>query len=148
MNANRPIRQASWRTRRQRIGGFLLVIVSSVMVAALYLGIASQATLAGREIQTLEREISKVREENANLKTELARALAYRKMETREKELGYHPASAEETHYIYVPGYAGQQNINIGITAEQENNQSSLPEEYSLSLFDWVEMQTRRGPSR
>ena len=148
MNVNRPILQAPWRTRQQKIGAVLLAIVGTSMIAALYLGLASQATLAGREIQTLERKTSLVKEENANLKTELARILSHKATEIRGDSLGFYPASSKETHYIYVPGYEGQQTINLTNDANRTENKSSLPVEYTLSLFEWIEWQTNRGVSR
>lgn len=115
------------------------------MVAALYLSVASQATLAGREIQTLEREISLAREENANLKTELARLLSHHATETRSNALGFRPASVEETHYISVPGYEGRQPVTLAANAALSANNTLLPAEYSQSLFDWFELQMQRG---
>ena len=138
MTINRPILQAPWRTQRQRVGAILLGIVTAIMVAALYLSVASQSTLIGREVQTLEREISLGRQENANLKTELARLLSYHAVETRSDGLGFYPATEEETHYLLVPGYGGREAVVL-LEDSNEALSSSLPYEYSLSLFDWFE---------
>ena len=138
MTINRPILQAPWRTQRQRVGAILLGIVAAVMVFALYLSVASQSTLIGREIQNLEREISLAKQENANLKTELARLLSYHAVETRGDNLGFYPAVEEETHYLLVPGYSGKEAVVL-LEESQEVISSSLPSEYSLSLFDWFE---------
>ena len=138
MTINRPILQAPWRTQRQRVGAILLGIVAAVMVFALYLSVASQSTLIGREIQNLEREISLAKQENANLKTELARLLSYHAVETRGDNLGFYPAVEEETHYLLVPGYSGKEAVVL-LEESQEVISSLLPSEYSLSLFDWFE---------
>ena len=138
MTINRPILQAPWRTQRQRVGAILLGIVAAVMVFALYLSVASQSTLIGREIQNLEREISLAKQENANLKTELARLLSYHAVEARGDNLGFYPAVEEETHYLLVPGYSGKEAVVL-LEESQEVISSSLPSEYSLSLFDWFE---------
>ena len=143
MNMNRPIQQASWRTHRQRVGTILLGIVGSIMVLALYLSLASHSTLIGREVQTLEREIRLSKQENANLKTELARLLSYRAIEARGSELGFYPAAATETHYILVPGYSGREPT-ILMHDSNSNNEIVLPTtEYSQSLFDWLNLSTR-----
>ena len=148
MNISRPIQQAPWRTRRQRIGAVLLVIVGISMLAALYLGVTSQATLLGREIQTLEREIGFAKEENANLKTELAGLISYDATQIRGTALGFRPATAEETHYLYIPGYEGSQVINLAKDINQNTNATLLSAEYTQSLFDWFESKTRGGSSR
>jgi len=148
MNISRPIQQAPWRTRRQRIGAILLAIVGISMLAALYLGVTSQATLAGREIQALEREISFAKEENANLKTELAHLMSYDATEIRGNSLGFHPATAEETHYLYVPGYEGIQTVNFANDTNRSTSTTLLSAKYTQSLFDWFAVQTRRGRSQ
>ena len=148
MNIKRTIQQAPWRTRRQRIGAVLLALVGISMIAALYLSVASQATLTGREIQSLEREISLTRERNANLKTELARLLSYRAIKTRSDALEFRPATTEEIHYILVPGYDGRQPVNLTNDAILNTNTSLLPTEYSQSLFEWIDWQMHRGTSQ
>ena len=148
MNISRPIQQAPWRTRRQRIGAVLLAIVGISMLAALYLGVTSQATLVGREIQVLEREIGFAKEENANLKTELARLMSYDATKIRGNTLGFHPATVEETHYIYIPGYDGTQTVNFATDTNQNASTTLLSTEYTQSLFDWFAGQTRQGGSQ
>ncbi|RLD05936.1 MAG: hypothetical protein DRI32_03395 [Chloroflexi bacterium] len=143
MKITRIIRQAPWRTRRQRVGAVLLAIVGTMMIAALYLSVASQATLVGREIQSLERESSSTKEENANLKTELARLLSYRAVNARSDVLGFHPAAAEETHYIVVPGYEGINPVNLTRSIPSSTSSSLLPTEYTQSLFEWFDARTR-----
>ena len=138
MTSKRPILQASWRIRQQKIGAVLLMLVGVGMVAALYLSLASQATLLGREIQDLEREISRTREENANLKTELARLLSYEASQARSDDLGFRPAKITEVHYILVPGYDGVQPVNFTNDDVSETDTKVLPVEYSQSLFEWV----------
>ena len=148
MNIKRTIQQAPWRTRRQRVGAVLLAIVGTSMIAALYLSVASQATLVGREIQTLERQISLTREKNANLKTELARLLSYHAVKARGDALGFRPATTEEIHYILVPGYEGRQPIDLTNDAALNTPSALLPAEYSQSLFDWLDWQLHRGSSQ
>jgi len=120
MNANRPILQASWRVRQQKVGLVLLALVGATMIAALYLSVSSQATLVGREIQVLEGQISLTRESNANLKTELARLLCYE----------------------------GKEPINLTDDTARNINTSFLPVEYSQSLFEWFGLRTQRGSSQ
>ena len=148
MDIKRTIQQAPWRTRRQQIGAVLLALVGVIMVFALYLSVASQATLTGREIQSLERNISLTREQNANLKTELARLLSYRSVQKRSDALGFSPATPEETHYILVPGYEEVRPINLTDTTTLNTNISSLPTAYSQSLFEWIDLQMHRGSSQ
>ena len=142
---SRRIQQASWRTRRQRLGTILLVIVAVVMVAALYLDVASRTTLMGREIQTLEHETSAVRAENANLKTELARLLSYHEVTARSSLLGFHRATAAEVVYLAVPGYTAEEPVNLVIEDDAAVQNGVLSKAYTQSLFDWVGIQVSGG---
>jgi hypothetical protein len=144
-NFVRPIQQASWRTRRQRVGTILLVILSVVMVAALYLDVASRTTLVGREIQTLEYETSLVKAENANLKTELAELLSYHEVQARSEALGFRRATGADIVYLSVPGYRGQEPVNLVIAADGADQAQILSEAYTQSLFEWVGVQLRGG---
>jgi len=148
MRTNRPILQAPWRTQRQKLGAMLLAIVGGTMIAALYLSVASRATLVGREIQTLEREISLNKEKNANLKTELARLLSLYATETRSEALGFRPATTEETHYLPVPGYPEEKAIALADEGDQITNQVQLPAVYSMSIFEWFSSNMKRGSVR
>jgi len=145
---NRRIQQAPWRTRRQKAGAVLLAIVGSSMIAALYLSVASRSTLVAREIQSLEYKISLGRQENANLKTELAGLLSHDAISVRSDALDFQSASAEETHYILVPGYSGKEPITLGTNEDLSTRNLSLSAKYSQSLFEWFELQAQRGGLR
>ena len=142
---SRRIQQASWRTRRQTIGTILLVIVGIVMVAALYLDVAARTTLVGREIQVLEWEIGEIRAENANLKTELAHLLSYHEVAVRSDLLGFRRATAEETHYLIVPGYQGDSPVQLVTEDSVDAQNNLLKEAYTQSLFDWLGDQVAGG---
>lgn len=142
---SRRIQQASWRTRRQRLGTILLVIVGVMMVAALYLDVAARTTLVGREIQNLERETVATKAENANLKTELARLLSYHEIAVRSDALGFRRATAAEVAYLTVPGYVGQEAVNLVIDNGAGVQENFLTEAYTQSLFDWVSNQVLGG---
>ncbi|NQU31417.1 MAG: hypothetical protein HQ525_12190 [Anaerolineae bacterium] len=145
---NYRIQQAPWRTRRQKAGAVLLAIVGASMIAALYLSVSSRSTLVAREIQTLERHISLGKQENANLKTELARLLSHEAISGRSDALDFQLAPVDETHYIIVPGYDGRQPITLATNADQSTTNLSLSAKYSQSLFDWFESQVQRGGFR
>jgi len=145
---NRRIQQAPWRTRRQKAGAVMLAIVGSSMIAALYLSVASRSTFVAREIQTLERKISLGKQENANLKTELARLLSHQAVSVRSDALDFEIATVAETHYILVPGYSGKKPINLATNDDLSPNNISLSAKYSQSLFDWFDLQAQRGGFR
>ncbi len=145
---NHRIQQAPWRTHRQKAGAVLLAIVGISMIAALYLSVSSRSTLVAREIQTLERKISLGKQENADLKTKLARLLSHKAISVRSDALDFQSASAEETHYIPVPGYSGREPVTLATNEYLSTRNISLSTKYSQSLFDWFELQAQRGGIR
>jgi len=145
---NRRIQQAPWRTRRQKAGAVLLAIVGVSMIASLYLSVASRSTLVAREIQNLERKISLGKQNNANLKTALARLLSHDAISIRSDALDFQVATVEETHYILVPGYSGREPISLATNDNPGTRNISLSAKYSQSLFEWFELQAQRGGFR
>ena len=66
------VRQAHWRVQRQWIGLFLLGLVAVAMVAGIYLNITVRATLAGREILSLQNHLIDDQRANSDQETILA----------------------------------------------------------------------------
>ncbi len=127
------------------VGTILVVITGVSMIASLYLNLAARTTLVGREIQNLEWQTGKVREENANLKTELARLLSYKEIDRRSDALDFHAATAAETHYLVVPGYEGKEPVNLVDGIRADSQQNIISEAYTQSLFDWFGQQMQGG---
>jgi cell division protein FtsL len=135
------VRQAHWRVQRQWIGLFLLGLVVVSMVAGLYLNITVRATLAGREIQTLQSDLINNGRKNSDLEMQLAKLNSVESMQTRAEALGFQPASPEDITYIAVPGYTPAKAVEISPTETASPNPTqnfSFQPEYTESLFDWI----------
>ena len=50
--------------------------------------------------------------------------------------------------HLYIPGYEGNQAINLAYETDQNTDATLLSIEYSQSLFDWFTSQTRGGRSK
>jgi len=132
------VRQAPWRQQRQWVGAFLLVLVAVAMVSGIYLNITVRSTLAGREIQTLQSDITDNRRLISDSETQLASLTSVESMQQRAEALGFHPASPEEITYVVVPGYTPQTAINMSVPGENEQQTPFILPEYTESLFDWL----------
>jgi cell division protein FtsL len=135
------VRQAPWRVQRQWIGLFLLGLVAVSMVAGLYLNITVRATLAGREIQTIQSEIIVKGLENSDYELQLAELTSVASMQQRAEALGFHPASPEEITYVFIPGYAPTTAVDMTETGNPDPDQAQKPmllSDYTESLFDWI----------
>jgi cell division protein FtsL len=141
-NLAQAYHQAPWRRQLQFIGLFLLVLVFMALVAGVYLNVTARAAALGREIQEMQYEIEAARQENANLLARLAQMTSSREMERRAYELGFRPIEMEEAIFLPVPGYQARSLVVLApAPAVFESYQSTLPPEYTESLFSWLERQ-------
>jgi len=130
-------RQAPWRAQRQWIGAFLLIVLVSAMVAALYLDVTAKAALSGREIQNLQWEISNNQRLNADLETHLAALTSSTEMQRRALELGFRPVQSGELDYVAVPGYVKPEPAILESAPDVSIQPQVVPLEYTQSLLEW-----------
>ncbi len=138
-------KQAPWRVQRQYVGAFLLVVIVLALIAALYLDLSSRTTLAGREIQELQAEITVTQRSNADLETELANLTASSVMQQRALELGYRPVKPGELDYVFVPGYIPPEPDILLAAADSIPRSYALPDVYSQSLLEWLDDRIKSG---
>jgi hypothetical protein len=130
---------APWRVNRQWVGFALLVVITSAMIAALYLDVTSQAAIAGREIQDLTASITISQQVSGDLQTQLATLTSASVMKQRALELGFRPMESGEAEYLVVPGYSVLEPDILSSAPLPQLSALSIPPEYNESLFDWVD---------
>jgi cell division protein FtsL len=135
-NLFQTYRQAVWRTQRQWIGLVLILVVVSVMVAALYLSVTARTALTGRSIQAIREQITENILINADLETEYASLTSTEVMEQRARALGFRPAESNELIYLNVQGYLPKPDFKPAATGQNPANNQLAPE-YTESLLDW-----------
>jgi cell division protein FtsL len=132
------VRQANWRVQRQWIGLFLLGLVLVAMVAGIYLNITVRATLAGREIQMLQTDITNNTRTNSDYETLLAGLSSVEAMKKRADALGYSPADPSDITYVFVPGYTPERAVNLSTPKVEPPRTFLILPAYTESLFDWL----------
>ena len=135
------VRQAHWRVQRQWIGLFLLGLVAVSMVAGIYLNITVRATLAGREIQSLQNQLIDDQRSNSDQETILAGLTSIESMQKRADEMGFQPADPSSITYVAVPGYIPSTSVDLSQPNTDSQSQSQEPvllPDYTESLFDWI----------
>jgi hypothetical protein len=138
-------KQAPWRVQRQWVGAFLLLVIGTAMIAALYLDVTARAAVAGREIQELRFEITTIQRANADLETRLAKLTSTAEMQRRALALGYRPVMPGELDYVAVPGYVAPEPTILLAAEDVTVPQQALPFEYSQSLLEWFDEQIKFG---
>ena len=100
--------QAPWRRQLQIALTFLLVLISVAIVAYIYLSVTTRAAAVGREIQYMQVQmagyhglteqdtgsmpIEELKQNIANLESQLGQLTSFEVMDERAKELGLEPA--------------------------------------------------------
>ena len=135
------VRQALWRVQRQWSGLFLLGRVAVSMVAGIYLNITVRATLAGREIQSLQNQLINDQRANSDQETTLAGLTSVESMQQRAVAKGFKPADPANITYVVVPGFIPQTSVDMSQPGADSQGQSQKPvllPDYTESLFDWI----------
>jgi len=132
-------KQAPWRVQIQWIGMFLLAVVLISAIAGVYLSINSQAAAAGREIQSLEYQISEMNKEITELRSDLAAERSTENMMDRAEALGFKSIDPQEAVYLRLPGYDPDAELvlappRLNLISESPVVKSS----YKSSLWDWL----------
>lgn len=132
-------KRAPWRTQRQWVSFFLLLVLGFAMIASLYLMAASQAAILGREIQDLRAQILITQYESADLQTELGRLTSKDELEQRAYALGFRPVQPDELEYLSVPGYVASKAALLASVPELKPSAPSVQPEYTQSLLEWLD---------
>ena len=141
-------KQAPWRIQLQWIGLFLLGLVLIASITGIYLSISAQAATSGRKIQSLERQITNINNEIAELTADLAVANSIENMKSRAASMGFVPLNPREAVYLEVPGYNPHAELvlappRVNIITESP----TLLSAYRTSLWDWLAKNIWRAPT-
>ena len=130
-------KQTPRRKQIQKLGLYVLPVVTIGTVFALYLVFSAQAAAAGLEIQSYVSTKEELQRIIANENTQLAWLISHTNMSKQAEELGYEQISEENISYMVLPSYPGR---NIKITAPIPGAEKSTDvlfnSAYQESLWD------------
>lgn len=131
--------QAPWRSQLQGIGLFMIVLVSVVLIAGLFLAINGQTATAGLELRAMREEAENLKQSIASLEVNIAYYTSVSKMQERAYELGYRRVSPADVIYVVVPGYTGKPAASLaGKPGESLLPEPTIKPAYTQSLWDWM----------
>jgi hypothetical protein len=132
-------KQTPRRKQIQRMGLYILPIVTLATVFALYLVFSAQAAAAGLEIQSYLETKEELQRIIANQNTQLAWMISHNQMVKRAEELGFTQISTENTTYMVLPSYPGRQvEITAPIPGSDTLGDVLLNSAYQESLWDFL----------
>lgn len=105
----------TWRLERKAALGMLLILITASLIGWLYLTQASSLTTTSFQIEQLRGELSRLKEQNAQLELEIAQWEDLPRIEQRAHELGFGPPS--QVLYLPVPNYPLTEQTDQGIAA-------------------------------
>jgi len=133
-------REHGLRIQQQWAISFIAVIAMLALLAGLYLNITASASIAGRQIQTLEIEITANEQINADLETRIAMLMANSVLERRASALGFEPVNSTTLQYMVIPGYFPPQPVSMVYPVTTNQTISESPE-FKETLIDWITQQ-------
>ncbi len=134
------VRESGGRIQQQWVISFIAVVAMLALLAGLYLNITASASIAGRQIQNLEIEITANEQVNADLETRIATLMANSVLEQRALALGFEPVNRQLLQYMVVPGYFPPRAVSM-VSAAAPGEVLSASPEFNETLIDWISKQ-------
>lgn len=133
-------RESGLRFQRQWIISFIAVVGMLALLASLYLNVTAGASIAGRQIQNLEVEITTNEQLNADLETQIATSMANSVLAQRAQAMGFQAVDRKTLQYMIVPGYFPPQAVSMVSSAGSTELLATSPE-FNETLIEWISKQ-------
>lgn len=145
MVSEKPVQtylQVPWRKQLRLIGLFVFGLLTTAVVASLYLTVSARIAEVGNAVRAGRREIENMDRQIAHLESRLAILLSANEMEKRAREMGFQRVKPDQVVYLVVPGYPGRPTAKLtDNSAPRRTVVTSMPPEYTESLFEWLRRQ-------
>jgi len=131
--------QVPWRRQLRLIGLFVFGLLLVAVVARLYLHVSARIAETGKALQDNRVKLEEMDRQIAHLESRLAILLSANEMEKRAREMGFKRVSLDQIMYLPVPGYSGRPTAQLADNSTpRQPVTTSLPAEYTESLFEWL----------
>jgi cell division protein FtsB len=87
---------------------WLLVILTVILVGAVYMGQTRQAAITGQRVHDKQDQLERVMQENAQLEADIAVLMAPSRIEARARAMGLHLASPDQIKYLTIKNYPSE----------------------------------------
>ncbi len=133
-------RESGLLFRRQWVISFIATVGMLALLAALYLNVTASTSISGRQIQSLEADITTNEQTNADLETQIATLMSNTVLQQRAQAMGFQPIDPTKLEYIVVPGYFPPQPVNM-VSSDAPTEMITASPEYTETLIDWISKQ-------
>lgn len=87
---------------------WLLVILTVVLVGAVYMGQTRQAAITGQRVHDKQDQLERIMQENAQLEADIAALMAPSRIEARARAMGLHLAGPDQIKYLTIKNYPSE----------------------------------------
>ena len=132
-------KQKPWRSQVKWISRLLLVACFFMLGAAVYLGLAGEATAVSEELRNLELAKIELQEKIASHQSDLARLSTVQELKPKIEEMGFQRYTYQQVVYVVIPGYDASHDFRLAPSpAEHSITQPIIRYTYTQSLWDWL----------
>ena len=137
---NERKRSIFWLTEAQVALTWGALLTLAALVGAIYLFQTSRIATTGRQVQLLQNELDRKKQENIELERDIAEAQSLDRLQEGAFELGFVPAKPGDVEYLVIPDYPDAPEIE----AAPESAVQSEPAENMLEAL-WLAIQDSIG---
>jgi cell division protein FtsL len=130
------LRRAPWRAQTQTTSLVVTVVVTVLVIGALYLAQATRTATAGRRLQELEYERRVLEQQNAQLRAEIAALRSVPRLISEAEKLGYRMADSSDVEYLVVEGLEPVVQV-VATPPEPVSPAEDIPA-YEETLESWL----------
>ncbi len=87
---------------------WLLVILTVILVGAVYMGQTRQAAITGQRVHDKQDQLERIMQENAQLEADIAVLMAPSRIEARARAMGLHLAGPDQIKYLTIKNYPAE----------------------------------------
>ncbi len=92
-------------TEAQAALGWGVILILAALLGAIYLSQASRIAIVGRRVQTLQEQLTDMKQENSAIERQIAEAQSLERLQQEALRLGFTQARSDDIEYIVVPNY-------------------------------------------
>ena len=129
-----------WLTEAQVALSWGALITLAALVGAIYLFQTSRIAESGRQVQFLQNELDRVKQDNIELERDIAEAQALDRLQQDAVRLGFTRSTAEDVEYLVIPDYPDAPQV----MTVPENEEKAEPAENMVEAL-WLALQDSVG---
>jgi cell division protein FtsB len=127
-------KHTAWKLSGKAMGVLVLLLLLGSLIGSFYLNQASQTTAAGLETLKLTREREYWRQENAELRKQIAQMESLARIRARAEELGF--VEAEKVEYLVVRS-PSLEHLPVDTSSRRASSDRGLPGPATPQPTDW-----------